>query len=64
MSEVNRTADISIRLREHEKELIERAAERRRIHLSEFVRHATIAAARRVVARSQRREGRDAAVAV
>ncbi len=64
MSDVNRTADISIRLLEHEKALIRSAAQRKRIRLSEFVRHATIASARRVVARNRSREGRDAALAV
>lgn len=45
----NRTARLSARCRPRERQLIERAAERRGVRLAELIRDATIAEARRAL---------------
>lgn len=47
MPSANRTAKITARYRQRERELIEEAAGELGVHLAEFIRETTVAAARR-----------------
>lgn len=53
MPNPNRTAKITARFRQRERELIEVAARHRGVHLSELVRTATLRAARQELAQSR-----------